>query len=280
MNESPVEARAPSPAATAAPSTRAGQRRRDRRGNGAESDAGRSMPDRSNPAIPNEITDQQDFERDHTPLGELQRPLSAWRRFLVFGVLFSALLVGYYVVSLFQVYSAGRSDDARPVDAIVVMGAAQYDGRPSPQLAARLDQVAELWPEGLAAVVVVTGGQQPGDRFTEAETSANYLIERGVPDAAIVREDQGTTSFQSLERVAALLGTDSGDERSVLIVTDPYHTLRSVLIAREVGLTAHGSPTQTSVVTGARSFERHVVEAGGVANGRLTGVDWLSDVTD
>lgn len=238
------------------------------------------MPDRSNPAIPNEITDKQDFERDHTPLGELQRPVSRWRRFLVVGVLFSALLVGYYAVSLFQVYSAGRSDDARPVDAIVVMGAAQYDGRPSPQLAARLDQVAELWPEGLAPVVIVTGGKQPGDRFTEAESSANYLIARGVPDSAIVREDQGATSFQSLERVAALLGTDSADEHSVLIVTDPYHTLRSVLIAREVGLTAHGSPTHTSVVTGARSFERHVLEAGGVAIGRLTGFDWLSAVTD
>jgi uncharacterized SAM-binding protein YcdF (DUF218 family) len=227
-----------------------------------------------------EIADEQNFERDHTPLVELQRSMSPWRRLLIVGVVLSALLAGYYAVSLFQVYSAGRSDDARPVDAIVVMGAAQYDGRPSPQLAARLDQVAELWPEGLAPVVVVTGGKQPGDRFTEAEASASYLIERGVPDAAIVRDDQGATSFQSLERVAALLGTDSADEQSVLIVTDPYHTLRSVLIAREVGLTAHGSPTQTSVVTGARSFERHVFEAGGVAIGRLTGFDWLSDVTD
>jgi uncharacterized SAM-binding protein YcdF (DUF218 family) len=211
-----------------------------------------------------------------TRAGQLQRPASRWRGLLLVGVVVSALLVGYYAVSLFQVYSAGRSDEARPVDAIVVMGAAQYDGRPSPQLAARLDQVAELWPEGFAPVVVVTGGKQPGDRFTEAEASANYLIERGVPDAAIVREDQGATSFQSLERVAALLDADA----SVLIVTDPYHTLRSILIAREMGLTAYGSPTQTSVVTGARSFQRHVFEAGGVAIGRLTGFDWLSDVTD
>ncbi len=280
MNESPVEARAASQAAIIASSTRPEHRRRGRQRGGAEFDVGRGLPDRSNPAIPNEITDKQNFDRDHTVPGELQRPLSPWRRLLVLGVVISALLVGYYTVSLLQVYSAGRSDDARPVDAIVVMGAAQYDGRPSPQLAARLDQVAALWPEGLAPVVVVTGGKQPADRFTEAEASANYLIDRGIPDSAILREDQGATSFQSLERVAALLDAQSTGDRSVLIVTDPYHTLRSVLIAREVGLTAHGSPTETSVVTGAQSFERHVFEAGGVAIGRLTGFDWLSNVTD
>lgn len=206
--------------------------------------------------------------------------MSGRRRLLIAASIVCALFVGYSAVSLFQVFSAGRSNDARPVDAIVVMGAAQYDGRPSPQLAARLDQVAALWPEGLAPRVVVTGGKQPGDRFTEAEASADYLIERGVPDAAILREDQGATSYESLERVARLLDAQSPGRHSVLIVTDPYHTLRSILIAREVGLTAHGSPTQTSVVTGAQSFQRHVVEAGGVAVGRITGFDWLSNATD
>mgnify|MGYP005620114429 FL=1 len=160
------------------------------------------------------------------------------------------------------------------------MGAAQYDGRPSPQLAARLDHVAALWPEGLAPLVVVTGGNQPGDRFTEADASAAYLIERGVPDSAILREDRGSTSYESLERAKALLDERSVGIHSVLVVTDPYHTLRSKLIAEEIGLTAYGSPTPTSVVTGARSLERHVWEAGGVAIGRLTGFRWLSDVTD
>jgi len=217
---------------------------------------------------------------DPTPHADVRSPGSRWRRVLLAGMLLGALLVGYYLVSLLQVYSAGRSDEARPVDAIVVMGAAQYDGRPSPQLEARLDHVAELWPQGIARLVVVTGGKQPGDRFTEAETSASYLIERGVPDEVIVREDAGSNSFQSLDRVSVLLDDQSPEANSVLIVTDPYHTLRSVLIAREVGLTAHGSPTTTSVVTGGRSFQRHVLEAGGVAVGRLTGFDWLSGMTD
>ena len=85
------------------------------------------------------------------------------------------LAIAYYGVTLYQVHSTGRSDQARPVDAIVVMGAAQYDGRPSPQLAARLDHAARAVGSGLAQVIVVTGGNQPGDRFTEAEASANYL---------------------------------------------------------------------------------------------------------
>jgi len=179
------------------------------------------------------------------------------------------------------VYATGRDDQARPVDAIVVMGAAQYDGRPSPQLAARLDHVVELWPQGLAPIVVVTGGNQAGDRFTEAEASATYLVERGIPEASIVLEDRGTTSFESLERVAHLLAESVGrNNSSVLVVTDPYHSLRSRLIAEEVGMTAYASPTSTSVVTGVQSFERHFWEAGGVAIGRVMGFGRLSEFTD
>lgn len=177
--------------------------------------------------------------------------------------------VGYLAVSLFQVWSTGRTDQARPVDAIVVMGAAQYDGVPSPQLAARLDHVVELWPQGLAPLVVATGGNQPGDRFTEAQASAAYLTDRGVPADAILLEDQGTSSYESLAGVAELLHQRGLDD--VLIVTDPYHSLRSRLIAEQVGLRAHVSPTPTSVVTGSDLARRQLQEAAGVAVGRLIG---------
>ena len=193
------------------------------------------------------------------------------RRAIQAGLLLLAAVVVYLAVSLYQVWSTGRSDYSGPVDAIVVMGAAQYDGRPSPQLAARLDHVAELWPQGRAGLVVVTGGKRPGDRFTEAEASATYLEEHGVPASAIVLEDQGTSSYESLRGVAALL-----DERGlgeVLIVTDPYHALRSRLIADEVGLDAHVSPTPTSVVHGGEQTVRELQEAAGVAVGRLVGFD-------
>ena len=119
--------------------------------------------------------------RRRTPLGIAVRVV----------VVLAAIGLTYYVVTLYQVWSTGRRDEARPVDAIVVLGAAQYDGRPSPQLAARLDHVVELWQRGLAPIVVVTGGKQPGDRFTEAEASARYLVDHGVPERAIVFENAG-----------------------------------------------------------------------------------------
>jgi len=189
----------------------------------------------------------------------------------------AAVMWIYFLITLVQVNQTGRSDEARRVDAIVVMGAAQYDGTPSAQLAARLDHVVTLWDDGVAPVVVVTGGNRPGDRFTEASSSAEYLIERGVPDAAILREDAGTTSYESLRAVAELLGA-RGMSR-VLVVTDPYHSLRSRLIAEEVGLTTFVSPTPTTVIRGSAEFQRELKEAAGVAVGRLIGFRRLSDIT-
>jgi len=201
-----------------------------------------------------------------------------WKKWLLVcaaGVL--ALVFLYYVVTLIQVVRAGRQTEPAPAEAIVVLGAAQYDGRPSPQLAARLDHALELYSEGVAPVVMVTGGNQPGDRFTEAEASAEYLVERGVPETAIMREDEGRTTYESLDAAAdQLLETGLDD---VVLVTDPYHSLRSRLIAEEVGLDADLSPTPTSVVTGWSSFRRELAEAGGVAVGRVIGFDRLSDLT-
>jgi uncharacterized SAM-binding protein YcdF (DUF218 family) len=210
--------------------------------------------------------------RDRDDDGRPRRP-RAVRRALLAGALVLIAVLGYYLVSLYQVWSTGRADQARPVDAIVVMGAAQYDGEPSPQLAARLDHVVELWPQGIAPLVVVTGGNQPGDRFTEAEASARYLVARGVPNDAVVLENEGGNSYESLEGVAGLLGERGLSD--VLIVTDPYHSLRSRLIAEELGLTAHVSPTPSSVVTGGESLVRHFQEAAGVSVGRLVGFDRL-----
>ena len=201
-----------------------------------------------------------------------------WKRWVwVFFAGVLAVLLLYYVVTLIQVVRAGRQTDPAPAEAIVVLGAAQYDGRPSPQLAARLDHALELYDEGVAPVVMVTGGNQPGDRFTEAEASADYLVERGVPETAIMREDAGHTTYESLDAAADQLLDAGLDE--VVLVTDPYHSLRSRLIAEEVGLDADLSPTPTSVVTGWSSFRRELAEAGGVAVGRIIGFDRLSDLT-
>lgn len=201
-------------------------------------------------------------------------PRRRWMRVLVW---VTAAALGYFVLNLIQVHLVGASDDARAVDAIVVMGAAQYDGRPSPQLQARLDHVVDLWDRGLAPIVVVTGGNQPGDRFTEASTSTDYLVAQGVDPAAIIEEDQGRSSWESLSTVADML--DDVGARRVLLVSDPYHSLRIRLMAEELGLTAYVSPTRTSPVTGLTAFGKEIKEAAGVAVGRIIGFDRLLSIT-
>jgi uncharacterized SAM-binding protein YcdF (DUF218 family) len=182
--------------------------------------------------------------------------------------LFAVVFV-YVAVVFVQVWLASRRDDARPSDAIVVLGAAQFDGRPSKILAARLDHAIGLYRRKIAPIVVVTGGNQPGDRFTEAKASAEYLGGHGVPDASILREDNGRSSWQSLAAAARFL-----KERKltrVVLVSDPYHSARINDIAHEVGLHAVTSPTRTSPIKGAGEWRRMFTETIRVAAGRVFG---------
>ena len=225
-------------------------------------------------------TSDVDVVGDHTPVGgvPITRGPRRWpRRLAKYTGAVALVAAGYYAVTLYQVHSTGLGDQARRVDAIVVMGAAQYDGRPSPQLAARLDHAADLWSAGLARVMVVTGGNQPGDRFTEAEASANYLIDRGVPPDAILQETFGHSSYASLDSVATMLH-QRGLSR-VLLVSDPFHSLRSRLIAQELGLVAYVSPTRTSPVRGTKALAKEVEEAAGIAAGRIIGFKRLLSIT-
>ncbi len=184
----------------------------------------------------------------------------------------------YVCLNIVQVWSVGRSSGAREVDAIVVMGVAQYDGRPSPQLQARLDHVLMLWKEGVAKLVVTTGGNQPGDRFTEARASADYLVAGGIPESAISMEDIGATTLQSLQGVAEIL--HSRGLSSIEIVTDPYHALRSRLIAQDLGLTAYVSPTEHSAVTGGAEKRRMINEGLGLALAHVIGFQALDRLTN
>lgn len=193
-----------------------------------------------------------------------------WLRF-VFAT--GLVLVLYFCGSLLQVWEAGRSEtfakgDGR-VDAIVVLGAAQYDGRPSPQLRARLDHALSLWRREAAQLVVVTGGKQVGDRFTEAEAGRSYLVEHGVPIDVIVVEPRGTSTYESLRSTSTELAARG--LRNVVVVSDPYHVLRATLVAREVGLAAQPSATRTGVTVGAAALGRNVREALGVMIGRVIG---------
>ena len=192
-------------------------------------------------------------------------------RYAVLAVIAPAVL--YFGVTLTQVWSTGRSDSfaagAGQVDAAVVLGAAQYDGRPSPQLQARLDHAVRLWQRGATRMIVVTGGKRQGDRFTEAESGREYLVGRGVPVDSIVVEPRGTSTYESLQAVSA----ESVALRigSVAIVSDPYHVLRASLVARELGFDARASATRTSITTGGDALARNIRETLGVMAGRIVG---------
>ena len=180
-----------------------------------------------------------------------------------------ALLGAYLAVTFVQVWLASRRDDARPADAIVVLGAAQFNGVPSSILRARLDHAYDLYERKLAPVIVVTGGRQPGDRFTEATAGANYLIERGVPDEDILREVEGTSSWESLAAASHFM--QERDIDSVVLVSDAFHSFRINAIADELGLDGHPSPTRTSPITGASAARHLFRETAAVAVGRIIG---------
>lgn len=181
----------------------------------------------------------------------------------------TTVLLLYLGFTFVQVWRAAGRDEARPAQAIVVLGAAQYNGQPSAVLRARLDHALGLWRRDLAPVIVVTGGGQPGDRFTEATASANYLLARGVPDDDVLREVSGRTSFQSLSSVAAFLQDRSINR--VILVSDPFHAYRIGAIADELGLEGHTSPTRTSPIGGTTEIRYFARETAAVAVGRVIG---------
>lgn len=179
------------------------------------------------------------------------------------------LVLLYLGVTLVQVVGAARRDEARRADAIVVLGAAHYNGEPSPVLRARLDHARALYRRQLAGVIVVTGGRQPGDRLSEAAAGATYLARRGVPQSAILREVNGRNSWESLAAAAAELKKRKKDD--VILVSDPFHSARIGAIAGELGLNAAVSPTRTSPIAGPRETMYLVRETAAVAAGRILG---------
>lgn len=181
------------------------------------------------------------------------------------------VLVAYYGVTFVQVIAAADDDDRRVPEAIIVLGAAQYDGRPSAVFQARLDHAYTLWSETgePKPMIVVTGGKQPGDRFTEAQAGYLYLREKNVPDEKLLLEVNSHNSVESLQASAHVL-----NERGlnlVTLVSDPFHSLRIRLIADEVGLDAVTSPTRTSPIDGFTEWKRYASEALRVSVGRIFG---------
>ncbi len=188
------------------------------------------------------------------------------------------VLALYIGGTFFQVWQASRRDQAQQAGAIVVMGAAQYNGDPSPVYEARLQHGLELYEQGLSDTVVVTGGQQAGDEFSEAQAGEMWLTEHGVPESALLLEVDGRNSWESLAASARFLEEDGIED--VIIVSDPFHAKRLEEIADEVGLEAYVSPTDESPVEGAAELRAMIRETAAVSVGRFLGYRRLMNLDD
>lgn len=164
----------------------------------------------------------------------------------LFGVAVLALAL-LWMASAVAVIVWSSRDEARPAQAIVVLGAAQYAGRPSPVLRARLDHALELWNRHLSSLLILTGGIGTGDTTSEAAVGRNYARKHGVPDSAILIENGGRTTSESMRAVAGML--EARGLQSALLVSDPFHMLRLRILARRFGFTPYTSPTRTSPIS-------------------------------
>ena len=166
------------------------------------------------------------------------------RRFLLVALL---AVLAIWLISGSAVLLWSSRDEAQPAQAIVVLGAAQYAGRPSPVLRARLDHALDLWNRRLASLLILTGGTGPGDTTSEAAVGRNYARTHGVPDTAILIENEGRTTSESMRAVAGML--EARGLQTALLVSDPFHMLRLRILARRFGFTPYTSPTQTSPIS-------------------------------
>ncbi len=176
-----------------------------------------------------------------------------WIRRVILGtVLIALVLVGGTAVRVWQV---ARIDDYSTADAIVVLGAAQYDGTPSSVFEARLGQAYRLYSKGVAPLVITVGGKQVGDNYTEAASGKNYLRNRGVPADRILAVETGSDTLQSIEAVATAMR--ARELSSAVLVSDPWHSLRTRTMARDEGLRAWTAPTRTGPAVYTRESQAH-----------------------
>ena len=169
------------------------------------------------------------------------RPKRRWLRWLI--ALLLALLVWLLAVAA-AIWSYASRSDAQPSDAIVVLGASAPQGVPSPVFAARIDHAITLQQPGVAPRIVFPGGAGAGESISEAQAAQTYALARGVPAAAMLLETQSQTTQQNLSGAAPLL-QQAGAKR-VLLVSDPLHMRRAVVLARRQGLDAHPAPTPST----------------------------------
>ncbi len=193
------------------------------------------------------------------------------------GALLVAAVVVYLAVTMVQVWLTSRQYDPRHADAILVMGAAQYNGVPSPDLQARLNEAKTLFDKGDATLIVVTGAKQPGDVYTEAEAGQRYLVGQGIPSGDILQAG-GDDSYENIADAVPELRARGAT--TVLVTTDGFHEDRSMAIVSSFSLTPYPTPARDSPITGWSSVPYFLKEGVGVALGRAIGfnhLEWLHD---
>ena len=205
---------------------------------------------------------------DPTPRRDSGTGVMRWVRRLIIG----SIVMGVVVVggTAFRVWQVARIDDYSKADAIVVLGAAQYEGTPSSVFEARLDQADKLFEAGVAPKVITVGGKQDGDMYTEAASGKNYLRSLGVPGENILAVETGSDTLLSIEAVTtAMLARGMS---SAVIVSDPWHSLRTRTMARDAGLKAWTAPTRTGPAVYTRESQAHGIarETGGLLWYQLT----------
>ncbi|HVV74750.1 MAG TPA: YdcF family protein [Mycobacteriales bacterium] len=181
-----------------------------------------------------------------TPLAWLR-----WARRIV--LVLVVLVIGYVGYVWVHIWWVAREDQHPRSDAIVVLGASQYNGRPSPVFQARLDHALVLYNEGVAPHIVTVGGKQPGDNYTEGESGATYLHDHGVPRNALVALQTGRDTLSSMRAVKAAFTAHHW--RTAVLVTDPWHCLRARTMARDLGIKADTSPERTGPAVDGKGVE-------------------------
>lgn len=198
---------------------------------------------------------------DAIPLPAQRRGRGSGRRLgrgLTLAVVLGLVLLLIWLASVvFRVWWVARQDDRPRSDVLVVLGASQYDGTPSPVLEARLSHALDLYEDGVAETIITVGGKLKGDRYTEAAAGRAWLVAQGVPEDAIVAVGKGSDTWTSLVAVDGVMN-DEGWEDAVL-VTDPWHSFRAAQMARHLGIDAATSPTRTGPVVEERLTEVHYI---------------------
>ena len=180
------------------------------------------------------------------------------RRLIIFLLV---LIISIPAWAIARTWYVANDASTEPADAIVLMGAAQFDGRPGDVLLARLEEAKRIFEENRAERIFTLGAQAPGDRFTEAGTARSWLGRNGIPWSKITAIKIGRDSYSSLAGLAENVGTDN--YRSITIVTDPYHCLRSITMARDFGYEASCSPVKTGIASLDNAGVRYLIREAG-----------------